>query len=612
MPRTKKFLTRSTKTASFYKSVKKPARSPLSVRKESVKRVAMPRLELRDTYEEEPWEMEREEETLEDFPDGELSSGEIARSLKEELAAQLEGEIRHALSAASARLDTLVDKYLEGQSKHSRQEKRPEVRKSASWRHAEDEDVEIDEEEIDVPTFKRTAPLRASHAANKKHPVTSSGRRQQGYNHEDDDDEDTWNSPAMPRNVNRQREWEQPSAVSEHTKLLEKINFLEKELAAAQKRESDLKQEVDQIQQGFDKEKQQLSTEIKQMKTAIEAAPTPQQNKLFTMSTELDQIVAAMNKLVEEEKEESAPQTPAPATEAGAKAASPEADKKPETAPAAEEKKTDKKPEGETKTEEKKDAAETPKKGKSLKKLAMAGAAVIIIVGGIAFAAFKFMGGEAKVDPELIKQYLPEGAQAAAEEQTAEAEAAAEDAPKPEVQGASTQASDVAPPAAAGGKDKYSESQADVSYAETRWETYKDLQGGMQFDYPVNASNLVKTDTSATVIRKTGYIFKVQTVETALELPDYWTQIKARSLRYKIKETTFRDLPALFLELEDVTDYPGDRYLVKSGDTIFDIWYATYSKSLADDDAKRVDVMLNSFKFVNMDGSLVTPAPTKK
>ncbi len=43
------------------------------------------------------------------------------------------------------------------------------------------------------------------------------------------------------------------------------------------------------------------------------------------------------------------------------------------------------------------------------------------------------------------------------------------------------------------------------------------------------------------------------------------------------------------LKLEDFAQYPGDKYLVKKDDRIYDIWYATYSNTLADDDAKHQD-----------------------
>jgi hypothetical protein len=130
------------------------------------------------------------------------------------------------------------------------------------------------------------------------------------------------------------------------------------------------------------------------------------------------------------------------------------------------------------------------------------------------------------------------------------------------------------------------------------WDAFKDPTIGVEVNYPKNAVNVVKTETSLTFLRKNGYIFKIQVYETALDVAEYWKSIKANSLNYKVKETTFREETALFLELEDIAEYPGDRYLVKRGDFVYDVWYATYSKTLSDDDVKRVEIMLNSFKFL--------------
>jgi len=147
--------------------------------------------------------------------------------------------------------------------------------------------------------------------------------------------------------------------------------------------------------------------------------------------------------------------------------------------------------------------------------------------------------------------------------------------------------------------DKYAQSQADIPYSQTIWDTFKDPTVGIEVNYPQNTVNVVKTESSLTFLRKNGYIFKIQIYETAFDIDEYWKSVKANNLNYNVKKTTFRDEPALFLELEDITEFPGDRYIVKLNDYIYDIWYATYSKNLSDDDVKRVDIMLNSFKFLD-------------
>src|SRR5690606_1516016 len=115
----------------------------------------------------------------------------------------------------------------------------------------------------------------------------------------------------------------------------------------------------------------------------------------------------------------------------------------------------------------------------------------------------QFMGGAAEVDPELVQNYLPPGSATLAPVIEQADASQTQPTSEPAVQGVSTEATGAPSPPAS--DQKYSESQAEISYGETRWETHKDPSFGVHLDYPVNASNLVKTDTSMTVIRKTGY-----------------------------------------------------------------------------------------------------------
>jgi hypothetical protein len=148
---------------------------------------------------------------------------------------------------------------------------------------------------------------------------------------------------------------------------------------------------------------------------------------------------------------------------------------------------------------------------------------------------------------------------------------------------------------------KFDQAQADVPFEQTVWDKFKEPIFGIEMEYPINAVNIIKTDSSITFIRKNGYIFKVQKVDTALELEEYWKQIKATSLNYKVTPKDFAKQKALHLELEDITDFPGDRYLVKMGDAIFDVWYATASEKFVQDDMKRVERMLSSVVFAGND-----------
>ena len=65
-------------------------------------------------------------------------------------------------------------------------------------------------------------------------------------------------------------------------------------------------------------------------------------------------------------------------------------------------------------------------------------------------------------------------------------------------------------------------------------------------------------------------------------------------LQYKDSESTFKNNEALFLELEEASQFPGNRYLVKKEEVIYDIWYATKSEKFEEDDIKRAKYMLDS------------------
>ena len=46
-----------------------------------------------------------------------------------------------------------------------------------------------------------------------------------------------------------------------------------------------------------------------------------------------------------------------------------------------------------------------------------------------------------------------------------------------------------------------------------------------------------------------------------------------------------------------MTDYPGNRYLVKEGNFLYDIWYATQGDAFAADDIRRAKYMLDTVSF---------------
>jgi hypothetical protein len=87
-------------------------------------------------------------------------------------------------------------------------------------------------------------------------------------------------------------------------------------------------------------------------------------------------------------------------------------------------------------------------------------------------------------------------------------------------------------------------------------------------------------------------------IETGLDLQVYWDQVKATNYDYAVKEVEFKSYKALHLTLQEEADYPGNKYLVKVDDTIYDVWYATESKKFSADDIKRVDHMIRNIDFL--------------
>jgi len=412
--------------------------------------------------------------------------------------------------------------------------------------------------------------------------------------------------------------------------ITEDLAKLEMGLDKSQEKDEKITKQLKEIQSEFEKEKEIMQKTIHVLKKEIAEQTPIRENKFFTISKELSEINQAMHHLLESEQQEglgantiqptvvnSNPSTMAPNIADQVKiissgdinktssspVAADQAQNKPET-PATTQipgPKSDQEITKDTLTsppqvipadnQAKPDLAKT-KKRKIPKPVAII-ISTLIITGVIGGSAWYFLNKKPQVNTQLVQQYLPADAASPNPESTdleekkieQSTESAAADQPEAtaQVQGASD--------------SQYAESQADVPYAQTVWEIFKDPGVGIEINYPKNTVNAVKTESSITFLRKTGYIFKIQIYETALDINEYWKSIKANSLNYKIKETTFREKPALFLELEDITEYPGDRYLVKNGDYVYDIWYATYGNTVSDDDIKRIEIMLNSFKF---------------
>jgi hypothetical protein len=211
------------------------------------------------------------------------------------------------------------------------------------------------------------------------------------------------------------------------------------------------------------------------------------------------------------------------------------------------------------------------KKNSKKKKTIIASTAVatalIVVVSGA------LLSRQPKADQDIVDSYLNQNG---------------------EVQGASDNNSDQTTPS-----KKKEQKDNQVSFEETIWETYRDEFLGFQVKYPGNATDLLHTGGTTTFLRKDGYIFKMQRIYTDKTLDEYWKDTQDDGLEYEAEKTKLWFNDAIHLKLIEDVEFPGNRYLVKSKEHIFDLWYATPSKHFNEDDIKRVEHMLESVKFLN-------------
>lgn len=329
-------------------------------------------------------------------------------------------------------------------------------------------------------------------------------------------------------------------------------------------------------------ERKALEQEIKKLKHELHRTVPIQDNKFFSLSKQLRDAVKEIETIASQEgisldqirlSSTTAPQETKPEA-SPIFSAQPKVETMP-LKPVQPEKKVEVQPAKAEETSQQE--PEEAKKSLPKKKMLITGATAIVILMIISGTIIKTITSEPTVDEDLVKQYLST--------QTGQ------------VQGAQT-ANSTDPAQAQNQSAKVDPSQSEVTFEESVWEEFNDPSFGVVLQYPKNAVKPIRTESNITFIRKTGYLFKVQRIETALTLEEYWKQIKATSLNYTVTEDKFKGKPALKLELEDLADYPGDRFLVKEGNFIYDIWYATPSNSFIKDDVMRAEKMLASLSIL--------------
>lgn len=140
---------------------------------------------------------------------------------------------------------------------------------------------------------------------------------------------------------------------------------------------------------------------------------------------------------------------------------------------------------------------------------------------------------------------------------------------------------------------------AEVAFDDSQWKNFNDPIYGIAFDYPENVVEKQKNGNGVAFLRKDGFLFKFQQIITPDTLEQYWNKNKDDGEIYTAVETKFRGRDAVSLSLKEKTDYSGNRYLVKVGDGILDIWYTTDDVHFNEDDIKRTKRIIDSINFLD-------------
>lgn len=377
-----------------------------------------------------------------------------------------------------------------------------------------------------------------------------------------------------------------PSSFDGISRGREEYEVLEQALLQEQEKTRKMKHELALIKQEFDKEKQKLQLAVRDLRSELHRSEPIAENSFFTLSKELTEALKTIDQL-------SPPNTatnPVP-DDVSAQAVSFDElmDAKIEN--------DQQKPTPEVSTPINQDvvepkmvkAAEEPAKDKTTKpqskkkRLLVTGAAAVAMLLVLSATLSYQILTTPDVDENLVQEVLEKNGGSIAGVQVKEGEisdnGSVEDNPTALLA-------------------QSNKAQAKVPFDQTHWEVLREPDIGVQFSYPANASEITKTDSSVTVLRNNGYIFKVQKIETALPLKEYWEQIKSSSLNYTVEEVKFINRAALHLVLEDVADFPGNRYLVEKDGSIFDFWYASGKGTFDDDDYARVEYMVKTIALL--------------
>lgn len=332
----------------------------------------------------------------------------------------------------------------------------------------------------------------------------------------------------------------------------EQLDLLSREIRSYQKKTVKLKHELDVIKTDFDKEKNQLKKTIRDLRKELHRTAPLHDHKFFSLSQELRDAIKEIDSNLDHPVDlDSLPPTSSGPTSSTAPSSSPLL-----SAPT-----TSSQPDTPV-PQPSKPKQFVPKKGKD-KKLLITGVILLFLLVSGAAVSYKIVQ-QPQVNKDLVNEYLDGQVQGATTTNTRQ----------PKV-------------------DRY----AEVPFDQTTWEGFEDPFLGFKFNYPANVAEKQKNGNGIALLRKDGYLFKIQNIAYEKTLQDYWEETKDIGLKYEVEKSTLHSQPALHLILQEETDYPGNRYLIKINDAVIDVWYATESDKFSADDIKRSQQIVDSIRF---------------
>lgn len=368
------------------------------------------------------------------------------------------------------------------------------------------------------------------------------------------------------------------------TSIHEEKTLLKEQLKHLERENLKLKHEIDLLKADYDDEMKKTNATIRDLKSELHRTMPLTDNKLFTFSKDLREVVNSVKALTAEELNEDLPElqvddhaheemTPPPVVSIDLpltnKTLHAEQSSRPKQVVKIDEPKDDM-------VEEVKSNKKVMPKipvSKKTKKVILTTTAVAIITFAVGTFA---LNQKPQVNQKIVDSYLESNGQ---------------------VQGA-TSDSVKSVGSAAPTMVKKEQKNNQISFEETKWEVFRDEFLGLQIEYPGNAIDILHTGNTITFLRKEGYLFKAQRLQTDKTLEEYWDSIKANGLQYKVEKTKLNIDEALHLVLDESVEFPGNRYLLKKNGFIYDLWYAVPNPAFDDADMKRVDKMMESLRFL--------------